>query len=93
MLKFGALRVLALLVFGIAVPYALFKLSRATGQARLIAGAAAAGVAYGALKADNPWSGDGLSSNLQLMAVSAAVLAGYVGLSVAAAGAIAKRRR
>ena len=92
MLRLGFLRVLALLVFGIAIPYGLFKLSRATGLAWLIAGAAALGVAYGALKADNPWSGDGLSGNLRLMAVSAAVVGGYVAVSVAAARAIAKRR-
>ena len=35
----------------------------------LIAGAVALGLAYGAIKADNPWAGDGLVRNLHLMGV------------------------
>ncbi len=35
----------------------------------MIAAAVALGLAYGAIKADNPWSGDGLFQNLQLMSV------------------------
>ncbi len=91
MLKIGFLRVLAVLVLGIALPYGLYRLSRAVGAPALVAAAVALGLAYGAIKADNPWSGDGLGSNLTLMGVSAAILAVYVGLSVAAARAIAKR--
>jgi hypothetical protein len=57
----------------------------------MIAAAVGLGLAYGAIKADNPWSGDGLATNLQLMAVSAATLAVYVGVSVITAREIAKR--
>jgi hypothetical protein len=91
MLKIGFLRVLAVLALGIALPYGLYRLSRAVGALAVIVAAVALGLAYGAIKADSPWSGDGLQVNLRLMVVSAAVLGVYVGLSVAAARAIAKR--
>jgi hypothetical protein len=92
MLRFGFLRFLAVLTFGIAVPYGLYRLSRAVGLPLLIGAAIALGLAYGALKADNPWSGDGLAKNLRLVGISASALAAYVGLSVAAARAVARRR-
>ena len=57
----------------------------------MIAAAVALGLAYGVIKADNPWSGDGLFQNLQLMGVSAVALAAYVAASVLAARAIARR--
>ena len=91
MLRLGFLRLLAVLTFGVAIPYGLYRLSRAIGLPFLIGAAIAVGLAYGALKADNPWSGDGLASNLRLMALSAFALAAYVGASVAAARAAAKR--
>ena len=84
MLRLGLVRLLAILVFGIAVPYGLFKLSRPLGLWPLLVTAVAVGLAYGAIKADNPWSGDGLTANLRLMTVSALALAAYAGLSVAA---------
>ncbi len=91
MLKLGVLRLLAVLTFGIAVPYVLNRLSRSIGRPLLLGAAIVLGLAYGALKADNPWSGDGLASNLRLMALSAAALAGYAGVSIAAARAIARQ--
>ena len=91
MLKLGVLRVLAASLFGLAIPFGFWTLSRAVGLPLLIAAAVALGLAYGAVKADNPWSGDGLAGNLRLMGVSAAVLAAYVGPSVVAARAIVKR--
>lgn len=92
MLRLGLIRVLlAVLIFGMALPYALFRLSRAIGAALTVAAAIALGLAYGAIKADGPWSGDGLSTNLRIMAVSAVVLGVYAVVSVAAARAIAKR--
>jgi hypothetical protein len=90
MLKIGFLRVLAVLAFGIVIPYGLYRVSRAVGAPLMVAAAIALGLAYGAIKADNPWSGDGLAINLRLMGVSAAALAAYVGLSVAAARLVAK---
>ena len=91
MLRIGFLRGLAVLVFVILVPFGLYRLSRAMGVPLMIAAAIALGLAYGAVKADNPWSGDGLTSNLKLMAVSAAAVSGYVAVSVLAARAIARR--
>ena len=91
MLRFGLLRRLAVLIVFVAAPYGLYKLSRAIGFPTTIAGAVAIGLAYGALKADHAWAGDGLFDNLRLMGVSAAALAAYVAVSVWAARAIAKR--
>ena len=91
MLRIGFVRVLAILALAIAIPFGLYRLSRAVGLPAMIAVAIALGLAYGAIKADNPWAGDGLFRNLQLMGVCAVVLAAYVGLSVAAARAISKR--
>ncbi len=91
MLKSSFRPILAVLVFGIAVPIGLHRLSRATGVAWLIAAAVALGLLYGAIKADSAWSGDGLIVNLRLMAVCAVILAAYVGISVAAVEAIARR--
>jgi hypothetical protein len=54
MLRFGFVRLLAIALFGIALPYALNRISRVTGLPILIAFAIAAGLAYGAVKAANP---------------------------------------
>ncbi len=91
MLRFGFVRILALLALGIVVPFGLYRLSRAVGLPLTIAAAVALGLIYGAIKADNPWSGDGLVINLRLMGVSAAAIAAYVAISVAAVREIAKR--
>ncbi len=91
MLKLGVLRLSAILIFAIAIPFELFRLSRVVGLPLVIGAAIALGLAYGALKADNPWSGDGLAKNLRFVAISAGALAAYVGLSVAAARAVARR--
>jgi len=91
MLRLGFLGLLAVLILGLLAPYALYWLSRSVGLPLTIMGAVAIGLAYGAIKADNAWDGDGLFANLRLMAVSAAALAAYVGISVGAARAISKR--
>ncbi len=91
MIRFGFVRILAILVIGIAIPFGLYRLSRAVGLPVMIVVAAVLGLAYGAIKSDGPWSGDELAGNLRLMAVSAAALAAYVAASVLAARAIAKR--
>ena len=96
MVGLGILRLLAVLAIGLAFSYLLYRLSRAVGLGLLTGGAAAVGLGYGALKADNPWSGAGLADNLLLMGVCALALAAYAGVSVAAAraiaGAFARRR-
>ena len=81
-----------LVLFGLVVPFGLFKLNRRIGAPLLLVLAAASGLAYGAAKADNPWSGDGLMGNLRLMAISALVMLAYVALALGVAGLIAKAR-
>ena len=51
---------------------------------------AAIGLGYGALKADNPWNGDGLLGNLLFMVACVVVPLVYVGLAVGAAASVAK---
>ena len=92
MLKLGLKPLLAILVFGIAVPFALHKAALRIGAPLLILLAAALGLGYGALKADNAWNGQGLMDNLRLMAICAMVAAAYVGLSLGAAKALAHIR-
>ena len=81
---------LAILVFGLVGPFAIYRLERRIGFEPLLTLFVAAGVAYGALKADHPWSGQGLSKNVLLMLLSALVLAAYLASSLAAAGFVAK---
>lgn len=82
MLRFGVVGVLAILAFGVALPWALLRVSRPIGLPLTVVGAVALGVVYGAIKADHPWAGEGLGDNLRIMAVSAAVTGGYAGLSL-----------
>ena len=84
---------LAILVFGLFVPFAVYRLERRIGFAWLLALFVASGLAYGALKADHPWTGQGISKNVLLMLLSALVLAAYMALSLAAARFVAKAIR
>ena len=93
MLRFGLFRLLAVLVFGVVIPWATVRLSRTIGAPLTLVGAAALGLAYGAIKADHPWAGEGLADNLQLMGLSVAVIVGYAGVSLAAARALVRFRR
>jgi hypothetical protein len=88
MLKIGLVRLLWLAFIGLVIPLGAYRLSSRIGTLLLLA--VAIGLGYGALKADNPWSGDGLVANLGLMAVSALALAAYAGASVGVARLIAK---
>ncbi len=92
MLKIGLVRLLGLALFAVVTPLGLYRLSRRIGTPILLILAVATGLGYGALKADNPWNGDGLFGNLLLMATSALVLLVYVGVAVGAAAALAKAR-
>jgi hypothetical protein len=92
MLRFGLSRLFAVLLFGIAIPFAIHRLSQLFGLWPVLAAAIAAGIAYGALKADNAWSGAGLADNLLLMATSALILVAYVALIFVAARAVARIR-
>jgi len=90
MLKIGVVQLLAVALFGFVIPFGLYRLSRRIGAPLLLILAVAIGLGYGALKAENPWSGDGVLGNLRLMAVSALALLAYAGLAVAAASLVAK---
>ena len=92
MLRFGLSRLVVAVLLGIAIPVAIHRLSRLVGFWPLLAAAVAAGLAYGALKADNAWSGAGLADNLLLMATSALILVAYVALCFVVAKAIARIR-
>jgi hypothetical protein len=89
-LRLGFVRLIAVVAFGIVIPYASYRLSCSVGFPIMIALAVAVGLAYGAIKADYSWSGDGLACNLRLMAASACVLAAYVGVSITVARRAAK---
>jgi hypothetical protein len=88
--KIGILSIAAIVLFGLIIPFAAHRLARRIGLRLLIASALAVGLGYGALKSDEPWSGQGLVENLALMLASAVVVALYIGLSVGAAGLVAK---
>ena len=90
MLKIGLVRLVWLALFGFLVPVGVYRLSRRLGVTLLLILAAALGLGYAALKADNPWSGDGLFGNLTLMAASALVVLAYVGLIIAGARVVAR---
>jgi hypothetical protein len=87
--KIGILSIAAILLFGLIVPFAAYRLARRLGLRLLIALALAVGLGYGALKSDEPWTGQGLVENLALMLASALVMGLYIGLSVGAAGLVA----
>ena len=87
--KIGILSIAAIVLFGLIIPFAAHRLARRIGLRLLIALALAVGLCYGALKSDEPWSGQGLVENLAFMLASALVVAFYIGLSVGAAGLVA----
>jgi len=90
MLKIGLVRLIGLALFGFVIPFGVYRLSRRLGVTLLLILAAALGLSYGAVKADNPWSGDGFLGNLTLMAASALVVLAYVGLIIAGARVVAR---
>jgi len=87
--KIGILSIAAILLFGLIIPFAAYRLARRIGLRLLLALALAVGLGYGALKSDEPWTGQGLVENLALMLASALIVVLYVGLSVGAAGLLA----
>lgn len=90
MVRLGIVPLLAFVVFGLAIPFGAYRLGRRTGLPALLVIALAIGLGYGALKADNPWSGSGLINNVLLMGASGVVLLGYAALSVGAAKLVAR---
>ena len=87
--KIGLLSIAAILLFGLIIPFAAYRLGRRFGFRLLIALALAVGLGYGALKSEQPWTGQGLVENVALMLASALVVVLYIGLSVGAASLVA----
>ena len=90
MLRIGIVRLLAILAFGVVAPFALHRLRRRIGAPAVLALGLLAGLGYGAIKATDAWSGQGLASNLTLMATSGLLVLAYAALSLAATSFIAK---
>jgi hypothetical protein len=90
--KIGVLSIAAVMLFGLIIPFALYRLRRRIGLTLLLAAALAVGLGYGVLKSEQPWAGHGLAENFGLMLASALVVVAYVGLSVGAAGLLASAR-
>ena len=81
MARIGLYPALILVLFGVLVPFFIFRLARSIGFAPLLALAVFIGLAYGAVKAEHPWYGSGIVGNATLMAASALILMAYVALS------------
>ena len=88
--KIGILSLAAILLFGLIIPFALYRLGRRVGFRPLLGSALAVGLGYGWLKSEQPWTGQGVVENLGLMGASALVVVAYVGLSIGAAGLVGK---
>jgi hypothetical protein len=88
--KIGILSIAAILLFGLIIPFAAYRLARWLGFRLLLALALAVGLGYGAIKSEQPWTGQGVVENLALMLASALIVVLYAGLSVGAAGLVAR---
>ncbi len=88
MARIGLYPALVIVVFGLVIPFFIFKLGRFIGFAPLLALAFVLGLGYGAVKAEYPWYGQGALGNAVFMAASALVLAAYVALSYSGASFI-----
>jgi hypothetical protein len=77
-------------VFGVLVPFFIFKLARLIGFTPLLALTIFTGLAYGAVKAEYTWYGNGIVGNATLMLASALVLVAYVALSYGGASFVGR---
>ena len=87
--KIGILSIAAILLFGVIIPFASYRAARLLGLRLLLALALAVGLGYGALKSEQPWTGDRIAGNLALMLASALVVVLYIALCVGAARLVA----
>ncbi|MGB7976540.1 MAG: hypothetical protein WCF81_19835 [Roseiarcus sp.] len=90
MARIGLYPALIVVVFGIVAPFLIFRLGRLIGFAPLLILAFALGLGYGAVKAEYPWTGQGLLGNALFMGASALILVAYVAMSVGVARLIAR---
>jgi hypothetical protein len=84
MARVGLYSSLIIVAFGVAAPFFIFKLGRFIGFAPLLALAVFIGLGYGAVKAEYPWYGNGLTGNIAFMAASVFFLVFYAAVSYSA---------
>jgi len=73
MARIGLYPALIIVVFGIVAPFFIFKLGRFVGFPLLLGLACVIGLAYGALKAEYSWYGQGALGNAMFMAASSRI--------------------
>jgi hypothetical protein len=88
--RIGLYPALIVVVFGVVAPFFIFKLGRLIGFAALLALAFLIGLAYGAVKAEYHWYGNGLLGNLAFMAASVFFLLLYAAIAYSAGALIDK---
>lgn len=87
MARMGLYPALFVVVFGIVVPFFIFKLGRWIGLAPLLGLALVVGLAYGMVKAEYSWS-EGSLGNALFMTASVLAWVAYAALSYCAASFI-----
>jgi hypothetical protein len=90
MARIGLYPALIIVVFGVVVPFFIFKLGRLIGFAPLLALAVLAGLGYGWVKAEYLWDGQGAVGNAMFIAASVLGWVAYVALSYSAAAFISR---
>jgi hypothetical protein len=88
--RIGVFSTLIIVFFGFVVPFFIFKLCRWIDFRLFLGLTFLIGLLYGALKAEYPWSGNGILGNAALMAASGLVLAAYVALSYGGASLVGR---
>ena len=86
MARIGLYPSLIIVVFGVVVPFFIFKLGRSIGFMPLLALAVLVGLGYGGVKVEYPWS-EGSLGNAMFMTASVLAWVAYVALSYSAAQA------
>ncbi len=90
MARIGLYSSLIIVVFGVVVPFFIFRLGRLIGFAPLLALAFLVGLGYGAVKAEYPWDERGSLGNAMFMAASVVAWVVYFALSYGAASFISR---
>ena len=90
MARIGLYPALIIVVFGVVVPFFIFKLGRLIGFAPLLALAVLAGLGYGWVKAEYLWDGQGAVGNAMFIAASVFFLVLYAAVSYSAGALIDK---
>jgi hypothetical protein len=88
--RLGLYPALIIVIFGVVVPFFIFRLARWIGLKLFLALTVFIGLAYGAVKAEYPWRGNGILGNATLMTASALVLVTYAALSYGGARLIVR---